>query len=295
MEDGSQRIRREEPSIDVLPDSVLDNIVSRYLDFPKAVRAGLVANRWRHCWKFVNVIKFDHVFYEEFIEGTDHRLDAVANSILRRHIGPIRRFEIYVCHHGPNASFDITEGVRILSDKKVEQLDVYVATVSHFDLPSDIYSFSSLVDLNLQHCKLGDIAVGFNGFPNLRSIRLSDVIVPDDFVSLIISNSPQLSQIDFEFRRDGNTVEIHQAAALVTNLDSIYYQCKERSTRLLRLSTCLPNLECAVLETELELPGCPWRTSRIDYLSSLLPRIKDLTLDDVALDVSIIIYFTSLL
>lgn len=73
---------------------------------------------------------------------------------------------------------------------------MYVATVSHFELPAEIYNFSSLVDLNLQRCKLGYISTGFNG---TYEARLSHVIVPDkaDYIYIYISHSPQLSQKDF--------------------------------------------------------------------------------------------------
>ncbi|KAL9678134.1 hypothetical protein QQ045_015973 [Rhodiola kirilowii] len=279
MEGDGRRIRRE-PELNDLPDGVLDNIVSR-LSIEEAVRAAVVAKPWRHCWKLTRELGFDGDFYNEFIRGTNYRLDAVVKSVLSRHIGPIRKFDLYIPPHIPSndASFDVSEEMSILSEKKVEHLSFYVCNQTHLEVPASIYNFSDLEHLDLQRCRLSD-STSFNGFPKLESIKLSNVIVPDNILGSILSLSPQMDQIDIECFDDGNPVELHQAA--VENLEAIFYHCMALAVRPLRL-TRLPSMKCASFETQLQLPGRPSRTSSLEYFSSLLPRVEDLYLDAAAI------------
>ncbi|KAL9664136.1 hypothetical protein QQ045_019533 [Rhodiola kirilowii] len=278
---NGRRIRREQPEINDLPDGVLDNIVSR-LSIQDAVRAALVAKPWRHCWKLTRELGFDCNFYNEFIRVTNYRLDAVVKSVLSRHIGPIRKFNLYIPPHIPanDASFDVSEEMSILSEKKVEHLSIYVCNQTHLVVPASIYNFSYLEHLELQRCRLSDDSTSFNGFPKLESIKLSNVIVLDNILRSMLSLSPQMAQIDMECFNDGNPVELHQAA--VENLEAIFYHCMARVVRPLRL-TRLPSMKCASFETQLQLPGCPSRTSSLEYFSSLLPRVEDLYLDAAAI------------
>ncbi|KAL9679945.1 hypothetical protein QQ045_017816 [Rhodiola kirilowii] len=279
MEVDGRRMTRESEISD-LPDGVLENIVSR-LPLSDAVRAGLVAKPWRHGWKLTKQMNFDDTFYDEFIEETNHRLDLVVNSILSRHIGSIKTFSICVTRRIPDdVSVHFTEGIARLSVKKVKYLTIYVNQATYLEMPLEIYNFSNVLNLHLRRCQLID-ATSFNGFPHVDFIRLSDVLVSDNMLNIIISRCPRLSELHLELSNDGNPVELHQDA--LENLDTLIYHNHE-CTRPLRLIRRLPNLTCASFKTQLELP--PLQTSRLEFFSSLIPEVTDLTLNGLAISVS---------
>ncbi|KAL9680225.1 hypothetical protein QQ045_018103 [Rhodiola kirilowii] len=283
MEGVGKMIQRES-GIEDLPDSVLERIVNR-LSLPEAVRAGLVARPWRHFWKSTKEFTFDDAFYNMLIQGIEHRwMDVVVNSILSRHVGLVDKFKVCIRRKiSDEFFFDISQGITILSKKKVKYLKLEVNKETFLRVPSEIYNFSDLRELYLKYCwLLGDAdAIHFTGYPDLYSLRLFDVDMPETLLGQMLSLSPQLNQIDLVFFSNGNPVELNEAA--LTNLASISYRCKSTRTRPLCL-TYLPSLTRASFETRLQLPGLPLSSSKLDYFAALIPHVKELSLDNYAIN-----------
>uniref|UniRef100_A0A0E0EM70 F-box domain-containing protein n=1 Tax=Oryza meridionalis TaxID=40149 RepID=A0A0E0EM70_9ORYZ len=295
-----------QPSLDCLPSEILENIVAR-LGIREAVRTSAVSRAWRRRWEASPGLSF------EWDRG---EVDpAIVATVLARYSRPVASFRSGWVEREHSAVTD--EWLVFLAGRSVESLTLGFA---EFDdrrfhtIHSAMFSCRELTELYLENCRLPAAPSGFLGFPNLTTLSLTMVNLPEHGESTLeamISLSPLLEWLDLRsVCTDGNqmdewvirapnlmhlTIEsdydylwrVEELPSLQTATVKVDDDSTDRD--LVQLLTCFSQVSMLVLH----LPAT--EDNALDGLSCSFEKLKNLTLHANFRSVSSILCIFSLL
>ncbi|KAL6644678.1 hypothetical protein ACP70R_016286 [Stipagrostis hirtigluma subsp. patula] len=181
------------PSLDHLPPEILDKIVSR-LPLRDAVRTSALSLAWRRRWESVPGLRL--------CRRSDDAPPAAIGPVLARYRCPLREFR-----HDPlvkEAYGHADEWLRLLAGKGVQSLTLSFAVYIRVGFPTidvAIFSCRELTRLALGGCCLPSPPSGFAGFPNLTSLSLFHVRLPEHGekdLEEMISFAPSLTSLELQ-------------------------------------------------------------------------------------------------
>ncbi|KAL6661301.1 hypothetical protein ACP70R_000685 [Stipagrostis hirtigluma subsp. patula] len=181
------------PSLDHLPPEILDKIVSR-LPLRDAVRTSALSLAWRRRWESVPGLRL--------CRRSNDAPPAAIGPVLARYRCPLREFR-----HDPlvkEAYGHADEWLRLLAGKGVQSLTLSFADYIRVGFPTidvAIFSCRELTRLALGGCCLPSPPSGFAGFPNLTSLSLFHVRLPEHGekdLEEMISFAPSLTSLELQ-------------------------------------------------------------------------------------------------
>ncbi|CAJ2635382.1 unnamed protein product [Trifolium pratense] len=207
MEEQMVRINKQQKStlidaepdrISCLPGHVIDQIISS-LPIREAGRTSVLSSQWRNKWHTMPNLVFDKhcvsiaasqdpsIFNIEFLRIVDH--------VLLLHSGPITKFEISNYKHSHiNFSPDINRWILYLIGRSIKELVLDVLLDEHYKIPWCLFSCQSLQRLQLNSCLLKPPTT-FEGWRNLKYLRLDYVTITQDALEKLISDCPLLQSL----------------------------------------------------------------------------------------------------
>ncbi|KAL5220070.1 hypothetical protein ABZP36_024783 [Zizania latifolia] len=184
----------EERSVDSLPEEILRNIVSR-LPISDAVRTSTLSRSWRRRWESTPGLC-------HFWLRSAH--PAAIGAVLARYSCSVCEF----CSRGIRGeAFHLTDDwICLLAAKGVKSLTLSfweygVLNVEFPILHPAIFACGDLTNLHLEGCFLPSAPEGFAGFPNLTTLSLAFVTLPDNGgreLEAIIQMSPLLESLELD-------------------------------------------------------------------------------------------------
>lgn len=192
-----------------LPQTIIETILC-FLPIEDAARTSILSREWRYKWTTIPKLVFRSSTVSERTTEPDPDSDmAIArinmdqrcklfyaiHQVLLLRQGPIHEFTLVM-----NANyhcFEIDHIILHLSrNHTVKKLsldlnETYLDFIHSYKLPLCAFSLHQLTDLDLNYCDI-DHQPTFNGFPSLRSLRLSYVTISTKALLHLLSHCPLL-------------------------------------------------------------------------------------------------------
>jgi hypothetical protein len=191
----------ESDRISSLPDHLKDQILSN-LSIKEAVRTSVLSSNWRKKWSTQPDLVFDHrcvstetskdpsVIKSKFLRIVDH--------VLLLHSGPINKFKVsdfsYDLTIGKKSLADVDRWIHHLAGRSIKEFVLTIRVEEYYKIPWCLFSYQILHDLILKWCWL-EPPMTFEGFRNLKSLVLDDVLMTQNSFENLISGCPQLEKL----------------------------------------------------------------------------------------------------
>ncbi|GJW06049.1 F-box/FBD/LRR-repeat protein-like protein [Tanacetum coccineum] len=251
---GTRQVSQIAPDdfISSMPDDVISNILDR-LQVKDAIRTDIWSRNWRFKWTMLPKLIFDKKFFRQNnFKGNE------LSELLFHLKGPITKFALFIDPTILDVE-DVNRCVLILSRKGIKVLTLNnTLTLNNrlcapkLELATHIYSCMELKHLNLFHvCFLH--SPSFRGFPNLLSLRLSNVRFQGYTSGEFFALCPLLENLRIRYYPDSSEVNLVDIAKLrnLRILCLAWYSYADRhsitSSSLFQL-TSLPKLQELTLD-----------------------------------------------
>jgi len=193
----------ESDRISSLPDHLKDQILSN-LSIKEAVRTSVLSSNWRKKWSTQPDLVFDSrcvstatsrnpsVIESKFLRIIDH--------VLLLHSGPINKFEVSGSCYDSNITIrtkslaDVDRWIHHLAGRSIKEFVLTIRVEQYYKIPWCLFSYQSLHNLKLKWCWV-EPPMMFEGFRNLKSLALYDVLMTQDSFENLISGCPQLEEL----------------------------------------------------------------------------------------------------
>ncbi|TVU22603.1 hypothetical protein EJB05_32314, partial [Eragrostis curvula] len=187
--------------ISILPDQILQNVVSR-LPAKDAARTAALAARWRGLWRSVPLVFVDTHLLPECREDPLWRppLEAslgvtnAVSEVLAAHPGPFRCVQITCSYMDANKE-EIKQWLKLLAAKGVQEL-AFINRPWPLDLPlpAALFSCTALTRLHIGAWKFPDTTAlpRDAGFPHLQELFLSLILMKDRDLAFLLDRCPAL-------------------------------------------------------------------------------------------------------
>lgn len=202
--------------IDILPDDILINILSR-LSIKEASRASVLAARWRYLWRFSHgIMRFDNrdTATRAAIEGKE--FNSCVNTVLELHQGP--KVEGIVINFDSGRDMKLIKSNRFRGAKSSlyiqyvysRAFDSWVAFAARKEVERlelnfslcDGYKFPSVESLiSLSHGATSPLC-------SLKTLRLAYVDVEDEVVQYFLASCPNLEELRIRFSYDTKNLQV---------------------------------------------------------------------------------------
>ncbi|KAG8363738.1 hypothetical protein BUALT_Bualt19G0053500 [Buddleja alternifolia] len=175
-----------------LPESLLVQILS-LLRIEEAVRTGVLSTRWKNLWNHIDniIIIYPLKKNKTWCDSEQKRFISIVDQTLTRLTCPnIKLFSLSTSTDG------LDNWLHWVYSRNVEflQLD-YMG--HRYTPPEWFFHLSSLVHLDIARCdfiNLGSVV----SWTSLKSLSLSNVIISDEQISMILSGCPVLEDVVFD-------------------------------------------------------------------------------------------------
>ncbi|KAF8407763.1 hypothetical protein HHK36_006899 [Tetracentron sinense] len=193
-----------ETPLDPLPD-IISNLPEHvmvmilvHLPIKDAVRTCVLSRKWRYIWPTIPELVFDENNSNPCsnIDKTPRNCEFVnfIDRVLLVHKGPIHKF--YLNTYLQNYSV-VSSWMLFLSRNGVKDLTLSFlgeSDESQYEVPSSLFSCETLCYLNLS-CFILEPPPMFNGFGNLKSLRLESVTLTDEALERMIFTCTVLERL----------------------------------------------------------------------------------------------------
>ncbi|XP_045823476.1 F-box/FBD/LRR-repeat protein At1g13570-like [Trifolium pratense] len=196
------KLDMESDRISCLPDHIIDQILS-HLPIKDAGRTSVLSSIWRNKWSTQPDLVFDKqcapvatsglpsVIKIKFLRMIDH--------VLLLHSGPINKVKISDSGRhiiDMNSVADIDRWILHLTKRSIKKLVLHFCFQfqQRYKIPWCLFSCQSLQGLKLYYCWLKPPTT-FEGFRNLKSLKLKQVTMAQDAFENLISGSPLLEKL----------------------------------------------------------------------------------------------------
>jgi hypothetical protein len=269
--------------ISCLPGHVIVQILL-YLPIKEAVRTSILSSEWSNKWSTLPNLVFDKdcvsTAASQDPSVTNIKFSRIVDHVLLLHHGSIDKFEIhdYNCKLiGMNPAVDIHRWILHLIRRSIKELVLYFFIKQRYKIPWCLFSCQSLRHLDLNFCRLKPPTT-FEGFRNLKSLRLSSVTTTQDAFENLIYNSPLLEKL-IVYNLDGfKQINIHGPNLKVLEIGSDFEDIRFDNT--FQLVELLLDLHFGY--DQIRLRGC---TSNLLQFFVQLPHIQSLEINNLTLEV----------
>ncbi|KAI7726256.1 hypothetical protein M8C21_008600, partial [Ambrosia artemisiifolia] len=224
-----------------LPPNIIETILC-FLPIQEAARTSVLSREWRYHWMKIPKLVFiedafqvstdddgelsdmgqpyDHPSQRNEMIKRGKLFDAIY-QVLSMHEDPIHEFTLSMVTDG--SSVEIDRVIFLLSQKNTVR-KLKLEFISGYKLSLNIFSSHRLIDLHLIGCDL-DHEPMFNGFGDLVSLYLQEVMVSRKALLHLLSNCPLLRSVSLHIDHlafedgDGSTViNLFECLTMVENL-----------------------------------------------------------------------------
>ncbi|CAL1408112.1 unnamed protein product [Linum trigynum] len=185
--------------------SLLADVIHHILAFlpiKDAAKASTLSRKWRHHWRSIPRLVFDHGFArnleEDVVESSSMNNRIMLNicTALLVHDGPITKFELSI--PGLCACREIDHIILHLSSNGVQDFTLmfycrYIGTAG-YHMHTSLFSALHLKSLTLRSCAFTP-PTWFTGFNMLTNLQLINVILPSDFFKEFLPKCPMLESL----------------------------------------------------------------------------------------------------
>ncbi|OVA11118.1 F-box domain [Macleaya cordata] len=266
MEETSKNDIESCDRISDLPENVIHHILS-FLLIKDVIRTSFLSKRWRYIWTSVPNLEFDGLVFSPKTKF----MNFVDSVILRRSGLSIQKFSLrfggYYCDGSR-----IRTWILAAATHNVRELSISSHTGEPFELPSCIFTCSSLTVLKLNSYNSTLNLPSSVRLPFLKSIQLTSVTFLEDNWNQIFRNCPMLEDVVMEDCDLGNLTVLHISSPSMQRLtidglpkDSTFYY--PLLNHEIRIST--PGL------LSLKYTDCTMKNIYLENMSSLV----DATID----------------
>ncbi|KAK2398897.1 F-box/FBD/LRR-repeat protein [Trifolium repens] len=190
----------ESDRISCLPDHIIDQILSR-LPIKDAGRTSVLSSEWRKKWSTQSNLVFDRqcvsAASSEDPSVIKIKFSRIIDHVLLHHSGPINKVKISDFGCGiidMNYVADIDLWILHLNKRSIKKLVLDFCFEQRYKIPWCLFSCQSLLHLKLCWCSL-KLPMTFEGFRNLKSLKLDQVKMAQDVFENLISGSPLLEKL----------------------------------------------------------------------------------------------------
>ncbi|CAN0841548.1 F-box/FBD/LRR-repeat protein At1g13570 [Linum grandiflorum] len=169
-----------------LPADVIGNILI-FLPTKEAVRTSILSSQWRHHWRTIPHLVFDHKFatMNNSLCSTTDKVMLRVYQALMFHDGPINKFQLSI--PGLPYCSQLHQLVRHLYTKSVNELSLQFSYVpQHVSVPCSLFALPNLITLKLQGVVFGQptLSKGFNCYLRNKYVRPVSVKLPIRSISI---------------------------------------------------------------------------------------------------------------
>ncbi|WJX95178.1 hypothetical protein P8452_76524 [Trifolium repens] len=236
----------------------------------EAVRTSILSSKWRNKWCTIPNLVFDPHYVSEDPSIVDH--------VLLLHSGLINKFEISDDNHIPvNSSFPtyIDRWILHLIRRSIKELVLDLAFMDErYKIPWCLFSYQSLDCLQLFSCWLKPPTT-FEGFRNLTSLELDQVIITQVCLEKLISGCPLLESlmlIDID-----NIIQLNIHAPNLKDCDILVEFEDINFDNTVKIVTVSIGLHLDSAEYQSRMQGCP---SNLLKFFNHRPHIKSLAIQN---------------
>ncbi|XP_043687725.1 F-box protein At1g80960-like [Telopea speciosissima] len=195
MEKTKKNAHEEEEETDLinnLPDSILCLIIC-YLPIKQVVRTSILCKRWKKLWMSIPSINFDLQKPNPLNKNLNKEVREVIDHIFTSHHGKIESCWIKHCrknikHHEVQRWIEqLKSNRRSINKLSLQCMSIFawkwyhIQNKERYQLPSRIFSFSSLHELELNNYNLWDSSP-FEGCMNLTTLKLVSILLKSDVI-----------------------------------------------------------------------------------------------------------------
>ncbi|CAI9292389.1 unnamed protein product [Lactuca saligna] len=211
-------VKRDDDGISALPDCLLLEILSRLPSTKDAIRTGTLSKRWEHLWTWVPTLIFS--------TKTGPPTQRLQNSkprdefplLVDKTLTQCRQIKLkkFILHTYYDTRFEsqFNNWIRYAISCNVEELNLeFWGSETEFLLNEFIFINSCFTDLRLAGCKVN--SSGAISWENVRSLCISGVNVDEDLIVNIVSGSPLLGTLVFEYCRWLNITSESEASDII--------------------------------------------------------------------------------
>ncbi|KAL7591879.1 hypothetical protein Lser_V15G31892 [Lactuca serriola] len=196
--------KRDDDGISALSDCLLLEILSRLPSTKDAIRTGTLSKRWEHLWTWVPTLIFSTTNRPptQRLQNSKSRAEfalLVDKTITQCHQIKLKKFKVHT-YYDTRIESQFNNWIRYVISCKVKELNLeFWGRETEFLLNEFIFINSRFTYLRLTGCKLNPS--GAISWENLRSLCISGVNVDEDLIVNIVSGSPLLETLVFEYCR----------------------------------------------------------------------------------------------
>ncbi|XP_021717862.1 F-box/FBD/LRR-repeat protein At1g13570-like [Chenopodium quinoa] len=291
-----------------LPQNVTQQILE-CLPLEEAARMSILSSHWRQKWCSISQLILDKRFFSSIRKPKPRTADIslayskTVNDILLSHVGPIRKFVLYVPAWFPKET-DLCQWIRYVRAHGVQDFTLVDDRGPEKNLPTSLFSCVGLAHLTIGGCKLLSLPPTFKGFPSLISLKMrfsfyfASTRVAVKVLETLISKCPQLQSLYLFIIEPRINLTIHalnmkdlclkglvselylKGAKVLTSLTLDIHIC-EQNRQMNEIFTCLTNVE------KLALSNSFWKSiERYEFPTQFpreLERLQILKLEEIPL------------
>ncbi|XP_010277955.1 PREDICTED: F-box/LRR-repeat protein At3g26922-like [Nelumbo nucifera] len=204
-EDSTREVK--DMLISNLPHHIILHILS-FLDMKHVVRTSILSRRWRHLWKSLQYLNFDHNLFSSFysIGQRSRREQSFTNFVsrvllLRNHTTDIVKFNISCDEHCCVDS--LATWILVAISYNIQELQLQAFRDIDIRLPREIYTCNSLQTLKLKSNSFRLSALTLPGsvsLPLLKYLSFESIsFMNDKSISNFLSGCPVLENLFFDY------------------------------------------------------------------------------------------------
>jgi len=183
---------------------ILKKTFSQTCQLRKQLEQVFLSSNWRKKWS----TQPDLVFDSRCVSSATSRNPSVIKSkflriidhVLLLHSGPINIFEVSGSCYDSNITIrtkslaDVDRWIHHLAGRSIKEFVLTIPVEQYYKIPWCLFSYQSLHYLKLKWCWV-EPPTTFEGFRNLKSLALYDVLMTQDSFENLISGCPQLEEL----------------------------------------------------------------------------------------------------
>ncbi|KAK6161585.1 hypothetical protein DH2020_004966 [Rehmannia glutinosa] len=275
-----------------LPQPILHHILS-FLSQKEAIQTCVLSKSWR----YIGSTRPNVEFIQYYFNGIEQKFMSVVNKTLQGYHDQklcIQEFRVKMLELDSKSISLLEKWIpMVMLNKGLKTFDLsffHSRTSVYFDLPSVVFEAESLLNLNLDRCKLNRNPIDKVLFKHLQTLCLREIYITEETLEKILSSCPLIENFSVFGCEGLRTIKVNKLRNLnYFAFDHIYGLYKNNdisieidapTIKTIRIVTCpnwlhhhihFPHLSCLFLDT------VRLSSKSFDFFSCNLPSLEKFT------------------